>query len=123
VYLQNFSQTTPFLIRQHCKFTILENLILVRLLSLNGQSTLDFCVSLIAGPLLGRPYGNKAPYLKKQLNFNVKWLTERRMYGSTNLGAPEGDSNTWNRGRYPVKAKTAARFVKEIARPVRDELD
>ncbi|WP_443029275.1 hypothetical protein [Sphingopyxis sp. A083] len=43
-----------------------------------------------------------------------------RMHGGKNPGAPRGNHNARKHGGYSAKAKAAARYVKEIARLVRD---
>ncbi|GAC1433526.1 MAG: hypothetical protein NVSMB6_31060 [Burkholderiaceae bacterium] len=42
------------------------------------------------------------------------------MHGGTNPGAPEGNQNARKHGGYSAKTKEAVRFIKSIARIVRD---
>lgn len=42
------------------------------------------------------------------------------MHGGTNPGAPRGNQNALKHGGYSTKTKEAARFIKAIARLVRD---
>lgn len=44
------------------------------------------------------------------------------MHGGTNPGAPRGGSNARKHCGYSAKAKATARYVREIARLVGDEL-
>jgi hypothetical protein len=46
-----------------------------------------------------------------------------RMHGGTNPGAPRGNTNARKHGGYSAKTKAAVRFVKEIARLVKQGLD
>ena len=44
------------------------------------------------------------------------------MHGGTNPGAPKGNQNARKHGGYSAKTLEAMRYVKAIARLVRDEL-
>ena len=50
----------------------------------------------------------------------VKGRKRCRMHGGTNPGAPEGNSNARKHGGRSAKAMAAARYLREIARLVRE---
>ncbi|WP_369815839.1 hypothetical protein [Erythrobacter sp. QSSC1-22B] len=45
-----------------------------------------------------------------------------RMHGGTNPGAPKGNQNARKHGGYSAKTLEAVRYMKAIARLVRDDL-
>ena len=50
----------------------------------------------------------------------VKGRKRCRMHGGTNPGAPEGNSNARKHGGRSARAMAAARYLREIARLVRE---
>lgn len=52
----------------------------------------------------------------------VKGRKRCRMHGGTNPGAPKGNRSAWKHGSRSAKAEEAARYLKAMARLVRDEL-
>ncbi|TRD10906.1 hypothetical protein FGU71_02880 [Erythrobacter insulae] len=50
----------------------------------------------------------------------VKGRKRCRMHGGTNPGAPKGNQNARKHGGYSAQTKEAMRYVKAIARLVRD---
>ena len=52
----------------------------------------------------------------------VKGRKRCRMHGGTNPGAPKGNQNARKHGGYSAKTLAAVRYVKTIARLVRDEI-
>ncbi|WP_374543559.1 HGGxSTG domain-containing protein [Sphingorhabdus sp.] len=52
----------------------------------------------------------------------VKGKRRCRMHGGTNLGPPKGNRNAWKHGGRSAKAEDVARYLKAIARLVRDDL-
>ncbi|WP_420006865.1 hypothetical protein [Tsuneonella aeria] len=46
-----------------------------------------------------------------------------RMHGGTNPGAPKGNRNAWKHGGRSAETMAAARYLREIARLVRHELN
>ena len=41
------------------------------------------------------------------------------MHGGTNSGAPKGNRNAWKHGGYSAKTKAAVKYLKEIAKILR----
>lgn len=50
----------------------------------------------------------------------VRGRNRCRMHGGTNPGAPRGNRNAWKHGARSMKAENAARYLKAMAKLVRD---
>jgi len=50
----------------------------------------------------------------------VKGKRRCRMHGGTNPGAPKGNRNAWKHGGRSADAMAAARYLREIARAVKE---